>query len=152
MSKKKKWVWKTPPWVPDHIQRYLDDPESARMWDATAAGGPGMVTTLLLTSTGRRTGEPRLSPLIYQEVEGGFAVIASKGGYPDHPAWYLNLEANPECHIHVGAKEYTATARTIEGPEREAIWKKMMAVYPAYDDYQARTDRRIPVVLLEVAQ
>ncbi len=137
------------PWIKEHIELYRTDPEKAHMWDSSVAGGTGILPTLLLTTTGHRSGEPRALPLIYGEVDGGYAVIASKGGAPQHPTWYVNLLAHPDCHAQIGAKSVDVRARIVESPEREAIWKKMVEVYAPYDDYQARADREIPVVVLE---
>ncbi len=139
-----------PDWIKDHIQRYLaSDGEDGHLWDSSIAGGPGPIPTLLLTTTGRRSGQPRILPLIYGERDDGYAIIASKGGAPSHPSWYLNLLENPEVHIQVGAKKTKALARTAEGEERSEIWKQLRAIYPPYDDYQAKTERQIPVVVLE---
>jgi len=138
------------PWIAEHIQLYKTDPEKAHMWDSSSLGGPGVLPTLLLTTTGRKTGEPRSLPLIYGKTGDSYVVIASKGGMPNHPIWYLNLEAQPECEIQVAALQTAARARVIEGPEREKIWKMMEEIYPPYTDYQANVpDRRIPVVVLD---
>ena len=137
------------PWIAEHIELYRSDPEKAHMWDSTPVGGPGLLPTLLLTTTGRKSGEPRALPLIYGEDGDAFVVIASKGGMPTHPVWFLNLEANPECELQVGAKALSARARVAEGTERERLWKQLAEIYPPYDDYQAKTDRQIPVVVLE---
>jgi proline iminopeptidase len=88
-------------------------------------------------------------PLIYGETEGGYVVIASKGGAATHPGWYLNLVAHPEVEVQVGAERCRAKARTATGAERAALWKKMAAIYPPYNEYQAKTSREIPVVVLE---
>ena len=145
----KKRVWRTPPWVPGHIEQFTTDPDGAALWDAGQAGGKGTVPTLLLVTRGRKSGEPRPSPVIYQPAGSGYVVIASKGGWPDHPAWFLNLQADPECDIQVGRKQMRARARVVTGAERAALWATMRAAYPAFDDYQARTQREIPVVLLD---
>ena len=138
------------PWIAEHIELYKTDPEKAHMWDSSVAGGEGLLPTLLLTTTGRRSGKPRPIPLIYGEVEGGYAVIASKGGFPKHPLWYENLQARPECQLQVGAKACTARARTAEGDERARIWRQMAEIYPPYDAYQKNAaNREIPVVVLE---
>lgn len=139
-----------PDWIQDHIKLYLEDPEKAHMWDSSALGGPGVLPTLLLTTTGNKSGEPRMLPLIYGKIERGFVIIASKGGFPSHPTWYLNLQKTPKAHICVGADEYDVLARTTEGEEREVLWKMMAGIYAPYDDYQAAaTSREIPVVVLE---
>ena len=137
------------PWIAEHIELYKTDPEKAHMWDSGALGGPGILPTLLLTTTGRKSGEARSLPLIYGEHEGSYVIIASKGGMPTHPVWYLNLEAKPECDLQVGAKSVLARARVVSGDEREQIWKKMAEIYPPYLDYAKATDRLIPVVVLD---
>ncbi len=138
------------PWIAEHIELYRTDPEKAHMWDSSALGGPGPIPTLLLTTTGRKSGEPRALPLIYGEVDDSYVIIASKGGMPTHPIWYLNLEANPDCELMVGAKAVSARARVAEGEERERLWKMMAEIYPPYDDYQKNAgDRVIPVVVLD---
>ncbi len=137
------------PWIAEHIELYKTDPEKAHMWDSTPLGGPGALPTLLLTSTGRKSGEPRSLPLIYGQVGDSYVVIASKGGMPTHPVWYLNLEAQPECELMVGAKPVSARARVAEGDERERIWAQMVKIYPPYTDYAKATTRKIPVVVLD---
>ncbi len=141
------------PWIREHIALYRSDPEKAHMWDSTALGGPGVLPTLLLTTRGRKSGEPRALPLIYGTVAGkagdSYVVIASKGGMPNHPLWFRNLEADPSCELQVGAKQVTARARIAEGDEREEIWKRMIEIYPPYVDYQKNTERTIPVVVLD---
>ena len=137
------------PWIAEHIQLYRTDPEKARLWDSAPLGGPGVLPTLLLTTTGRKSGEPRALPLIYGESGSSYVIIASKGGAPTHPVWFLNLEAKPECELMVGAKEVTARARVAEGEERERLWKEMAEIYPPYNEYKARAERTIPVVVLD---
>ena len=138
------------PWIKEHTELYLSDPEKARMWDSSHIGGPGVLPTLLLTTVGRKSGEKRSLPLIYGEVGDAYVIIASKGGMPNHPIWFLNLEANPECDLMVGPKAVRARARVAEGEERERIWRQMAELYPPYDDYQKNAgDRVIPVVVLD---
>ena len=137
------------PWIAEHIQLYRSDPEKAHMWDSAPQGGPGVLPTLLLTTTGRKSGEPRALPLIYGAVGDSYVIIASKGGMPDHPLWYRNLEVKPECELQVGAKQVSAHARFAEGEEREQLWAKMVEIYPPYVDYQKTTERTIPVVVLD---
>jgi deazaflavin-dependent oxidoreductase (nitroreductase family) len=107
------------------------------------------VTTLLLTTTGRRSGQSRTTPLIYGRDGERYVVVASRGGAPTHPAWYDNLVAQPAVQVQVMADRFTARARTATPAERPALWKTMAAIWPPYDDYQARTTREIPVVVLE---
>ena len=104
---------------------------------------------LLLTTIGRRSGEERTSPLIYVEDGNDVAVIASNGGRPRHPAWYLNLQAKPEAEVRVGADTRRVRFRVAEGAERERLWSRAAEVYPGYEAYRKRTERQIPVVILE---
>lgn len=141
-----------PKWIADHLQRYLDtDGADGHLWDSAPVGGPGPIPTLLLTTTGRRSGNPIVMPLIYGEAGGKYVVVASKGGAPTHPGWYLNLAAHRAVDVQILAKRFRATARTASGAERAELWQQMAAIYPPYDDYQAKTDREIPVVVLEPA-
>ena len=129
----------------EHVRRYLEtDGEVGYRW---RNGAP----ILILTTRGRRSGEERLKPLIFREDDGRYVVVASKGGAPRHPDWYLNLRADPDVHVQVKADRFRARARTAEGEERERLWRRMAEVWPAYDDYRQKTDRDIPVVVLERA-
>jgi deazaflavin-dependent oxidoreductase (nitroreductase family) len=126
----------------EHIDRYLaTDGEEGHEWEGTH--------TLLLGTTGRRSGTPRLHPLIYGRHGGDYLVVASKGGAPEHPDWYLNLEANPDVEIQVKADKMRAHARTASPEEKAELWPIMTTEWPAYDDYQEKTDRDIPIVVLE---
>ena len=139
-----------PDWIKDHLKRYIEsDGADGHLWDASDAGGEGMLTTLLLTTTGRKSGLSLTLPLIYDKTDTGYCIIASKGGAPDHPAWYLNLVADPNVHVQVAADKFDAVARVAEGEERARLWEQMVGVYPPYTDYQAATEREIPVVVLE---
>jgi deazaflavin-dependent oxidoreductase (nitroreductase family) len=109
-------------------------------------------TTLLLTTKGRKSGEARTAPLIFVRDGEAYVIIASLGGAPKHPTWYLNLQADPHATLQVKAEVFPATARTADGAERERLWAKAVEAWPQYDDYQAKTDRRIPVVVLERAK
>jgi deazaflavin-dependent oxidoreductase (nitroreductase family) len=104
---------------------------------------------LLLTTTGRSSGQPRTSPLIMREIDGSWVIVASKGGTPEHPAWFLNLQADPEAEIQVKEEVIPVRARVAEGAERERLWGLMTEVWPDYDAYQQKTDRQIPIVVLE---
>lgn len=139
-----------PDWIRDHVELYLRDGEAGHLWDAAQAGGAGMLTTLLLHTTGRKSGRQSVLPLIYRSTgDGGYCIIASKGGAPAHPAWYLNLDADPKVHVKVANEEFDAVARVAEGDERERLWNLMVDYYGPYTDYQAATDRLIPVVVLD---
>ena len=108
-------------------------------------------TILLLTTTGRSSGEERTTPLIFREDGGRWVVVASKGGAPDHPGWFKNLSSSPQASIQVRDQLIQVRAHTAEGAERTRLWGLMTDVWPAYDDYQRKTDREIPVVVLERA-
>ena len=139
-----------PKWIADHVRLYLDDPEQAHNWDSAPVGGPGILPALLLITTGRKSGQTRMLPLIYGKSGDAFVIVASKGGAPSHPAWYLNLVDHPDCRIRVGRDRYDVRARTSTVEEREKLWRLMTGIYPPYDDYQASAgDRQIPVVVLE---
>lgn len=138
-----------PDWIAKHVELYLTDPEKAQMWDASMAGGKGILPTLLLITTGRKSGAEKMLPLIYKQTDDGFVIIASKGGAPTHPSWYLNLKANPDCEIRVGTATHLVRARDAEGAERETLWQQMVEIYAPYEDYQGFAgDRVIPVVVL----
>ena len=139
-----------PKWIKQHVELYLSDPERAHLWDSTIGGGTGPLPTLLLIARGAKSGKLRPLPLLYQDMDGKYVVIGSKGGAPAHPDWYVNLKANPECEIRVGSKRMRARARTASGDERTRGWKRMAAMYPPYEDYQKHARaRQIPVVVLE---
>jgi deazaflavin-dependent oxidoreductase (nitroreductase family) len=128
-----------------HVDRYhATHGEEGHEWQGTQ--------TLLLTTTGRRSGEPRTTPLIYApHGDGAYTVVASRGGSDAPPAWYLNLSEQPEVGVQVKGDIFKARARTARAEEKPEIWRTMVAEWPAYDEYQERTDREIPVVVLERA-
>ena len=103
---------------------------------------------LLLTTTGDKTGEKRISPMAYQEGDDALYVFASRGGAPNHPHWYLNLVANPDVTVEVGSETYEATATPLSGEEHDLIYAKQTAGFPQFGEYQEKTDRIIPVVAL----
>jgi deazaflavin-dependent oxidoreductase (nitroreductase family) len=138
-----------PAWIQDHVSRYLaSNGEDGYLWDASAGGGKGLVTTLLLTTRGRKSGNALTLPLIFGRSGQDYVVVASKGGAPAHPAWYLNLEANPDVEVQVRADKFKAHARTATSAERPALWATMVDIFPPYADYQRKTDRQIPLVVL----
>jgi deazaflavin-dependent oxidoreductase (nitroreductase family) len=133
---------KVPLFGQEHIDRYVaTDGEEGHDWEGTQ--------TLILTTTGRRSGEARPMPLIYGRHDDDYLVVASKGGAPQHPAWYLNLEANPEVEVQVKGDKFRAHARTARPDEKPTLWPIMTKEWPDYDNYQQKTDRDIPVVVLE---
>jgi len=139
-----------PNWVETHRELYEStNGAEGHFLDFTRAGGSAETPTLLLKTTGRRSGEAKVLPLIYGEDGGRFVIVASKGGAPKHPAWYLNLDAQPKVEFQVGAKKYRGRATAARGAERARLFTMMEGVFPPYTAYQARTDREIPVVVLE---
>jgi deazaflavin-dependent oxidoreductase (nitroreductase family) len=109
-------------------------------------GGPPM---LLLDDVGARTGVRRTTPLVYIRDGENVVIVASKGGHPRHPAWFHNLKANPDAHVQIGATRGAVRARVADPPERARLWPKAIEIYPGYADYQQRTAREIPLVILE---
>jgi proline iminopeptidase len=127
----------------EHVRRYRET--GGRVGHIWREGS----TILLLTTTGRTTGEARTTPLIYAEDGDRFIIVASKGGAPEHPGWYLNLEQTPEVELQVEDEVFPARARLASGEERARLWRKANEVWPHYDEYALKTDREIPVVVLE---
>lgn len=107
------------------------------------------VPLVLLHHVGAKTGTERVSPLAYQAVDGGFAIFASKAGAHSHPDWYYNLLANPETEIEVGTENIAVSARVLSDEERQPIWDKQKVAHPQFADYETKTNRVIPVFLLE---
>jgi len=128
---------------PEHVARYLEtDGEEGYFWR-------NGTTILLLFTVGRKSGEERINPLIFQPHGDAFLIVASRGGTDQPPGWFLNLEAEPEVEIQVKGDRFPVRARIAGAEEKPEMWAKMAAVWPDYDDYQARTSREIPVVVLE---
>lgn len=129
-------------WQADHARAYV-----------ASGGADGHtwrgVPTLLLATTGARSGQPYTTPLIYGKDGDRYVIVASYGGAPKHPQWYLNLRANPEATLQVQGERFAVRARTASAEEKPALWELMAGIWPAYNDYQARTQRDIPVVILE---
>ena len=119
-------------------------------WTGGRIGGTTMgLPVLLLRTTGRKSGQPRTNALMYFARGDAYVVIASYLGEPRHPAWWLNAKANSDVEIQVGAKRIPVRAREAEGDERDAIWTDVVAQSSDYAEYQSRTERRIPVVVLD---
>jgi deazaflavin-dependent oxidoreductase (nitroreductase family) len=128
----------------EHTQRYKEtDGEEGHEWQGTKV--------LLLTTTGRKSGQQRELPLIYGTSGGDYLVVASKGGADRPPAWYVNLKANPEVEVQVRGDRFKAHARDATPDEKPRMWETMASEWPAYNDYQKKTDRELPVVVLEQA-
>ena len=127
---------------PEHVRLYREtNGEQGYEWNGAKI--------LLLTTWGRRSGQARTIPIIFTPHGQGWVVIASQGGAPKHPAWYLNLVDNPRVQVQVKGDVYEATARTALPPEREQLWSEAVRTWPNYNVYQSRTSREIPVVVLD---
>lgn len=129
-------------WVARHIRTYVESGgRKGHRWSGAYA--------LLLTTRGRKSGTLRRTALIYGRDGGRYVVVASSGGGPRHPAWYLNLVADPQVQVQVGTERFSARARTVRGAEKTRLWRMMAEIWPNYDNYQRKTTREIPVVVLE---
>ena len=130
-------------WVAEHVDRYVEtDGREGHEWRG--------VPTLLLTTRGRKSGKLRRTALIYgKDGEERYLLVASKGGAPEQPFWYLNLAAHPEVEVQVGADKFAARARTADAREKPRLWQLMTSIWPDYDGYQKKTGRDIPVVIVE---
>ena len=127
----------------DHMSRYLKtEGEDGHIW--------GGVPTLLLTTTGRESREPYTTPLIYGQDGDRYLLVASRTGAPRHPGWYRNLRKTPDVQIQIMAEHFPARARTATPEEKPALWRIMAKIWPPYEEYQSRTEREIPVVMLEL--
>ena len=130
-----------PDWAQEHMRNYLaTDGADGHIWRG--------VPTLLLTTIGSKSGEERMLPLIYGEDDGDYVIVASKGGFAEHPAWYNNLVVQPKVQVQVAADKFSATAVAIDSARRQKLWNMMAEVWPLYIEYQQKTDRHIPVVAL----
>ncbi len=127
----------------DHVRRYQEtDGEEGYLWREGS-------TILLLTTTGRNSGNESTTPLIFGLDGDNPVIVASKGGAPEHPGWYRNLAKTPEVGVQVKGERFRARARDAQGEERDRLWRTMNGIWPHYDEYQTKTDREIPVVVLE---
>jgi proline iminopeptidase len=127
----------------EHVDAYLEtDGEVGHDW---RRGAP----TLILTTVGRKSGEQRQNALIYGMAGDHPMVVASRGGTPQHPAWYLNLREHPDVQVQIRGDRFSARARDATPEERPDLWRQMAEIWPDYDNYQRRTDREIPIVILE---
>jgi len=141
-----------PQWMKDHADLYLrSGGKEGHMYKVPATPNP--VPSLLLTTTGRKSGEKWMFPLFYGAAGNSYFVIASKGGAPEHPGWYRNMQAHPEVEIQVGTRKMKARARTATGEERARLWKDAVSFFPPYADYEKKAgSREIPVVVLDPVQ
>ncbi|HEY2258558.1 MAG TPA: nitroreductase family deazaflavin-dependent oxidoreductase [Solirubrobacteraceae bacterium] len=126
----------------EHVKRYRETGGvEGHDWQGT--------TVLILTTKGRRSGTERDTPLIYGQHGDDYMVVGSKGGADGHPAWYLNLEADPDVEVQVRDDRFRARARTASAEEKPELWQTMVQRWPQYEEYQRKTSREIPVVVLE---
>jgi deazaflavin-dependent oxidoreductase (nitroreductase family) len=127
---------------------------AANVWAYRLSGGriggrfPSGAPVLLLTTIGCKSGEPRVAPLLYLRDAENLVIVASKGGMSRHPTWYRNLQANPEVEVELGSERRKLRARTASAEEKAVLWPRLVEMYRSYDDYQARTEREIPVIIL----
>jgi len=127
----------------EHVRRYREtDGEEGYIWREGS-------TILLLTTTGRTTGKESTTPLIFGLDGDNPVIVASKGGAPEHPGWYRNLRKTPQVGVQIKGERFAARARDAQGEERERLWTLMNDIWPHYEEYQRKTDREIPVVVLE---
>lgn len=141
-----------PQWMIDHANRYLSSGGTdGHIYTMNMPGRPTLtVPSLLLTTTGRKSGERFVFPLFYGSEGTSYFVIASKGGAPEHPGWYRNILADPLVEVQVGTKKMRARARTATGEERTRLWAKSLEFWPSYAEYQVKAGaREIPVVVLD---
>jgi len=140
-----------PQWMVDHANAYLaSGGTEGHMYTVTPPGYAQMVVpSLLLTTTGRKSGEKFIFPLFYGMTGGSYIIVASKGGAPEHPGWYRNILADPHVDVQAGTVKTKAVARTATGEERAKLWQQALLFWPPYADYAKKTDREIPVVVLD---
>ncbi|GHE39867.1 nitroreductase [Streptosporangium violaceochromogenes] len=132
----------TTDWVGRHVRRYVEtDGRDGHLYQG--------MRILLLTTRGRKSGKLRRTALIYGQDGDRYLLVASNGGAPRHPAWYLNLVEHPEVRLQVGADRFTARARTATAEEKPPLWRLMTSIFPLYDTYQAKAGRDIPLVIME---
>ena len=145
---------KMPQWMVDHANKYLSSGgKEGHIYKIKPPNyGDLEVPSLLLTTTGRKSGEKYIFPLFYGKTGNSYIIVASKGGAPEHPGWYKNILANPEVEVQVGTKKMKARARTASGAERAKLWEEAIKFWPPYTDYQKKTEREIPVVVLDPVQ
>ena len=139
-------------WQAEHLHRYLRSGGSeGHLYDFGPINGAGYQPICLIRHIGRKTGRTLILPLIYGMVDGEIVIVASKGGAPAHPGWYLNITAANHVDVQVATQAFRASWREPAGDDRERVWNQMVAIYPPYADYQKSTDRLIPLVMMKPA-
>ena len=141
-------------WISEHREMYLrSGGAEGHVMDLTAVGGPSFATHCMIKYKGRKSGKTFITPLIYGDIGGEVVIVASKGGADQHPEWYLNIRASDEVEFQIATQAFRATWREPQGAERDKVWNFMVDVFPSYANYQASTDRQIPLVMMKaVAQ
>jgi F420H(2)-dependent quinone reductase len=134
-------------WIMSRLNTWIFRASGGRLGNKFLRGAP----VCLVTMRGRKTQQLRTVPLIYLEDGRDVVIVASKGGMDDHPLWYLNLKANPDAEVEIGTTRSRVRARTASAAEKARLWPRLVEIYPDYADYQARTTRDIPVIILEPA-
>lgn len=137
-------------WATEHREMYLrSGGVRGHIMDITAAGGRSFATHCMIKYSGRKSGKVFITPLCYGDIGGEVVIVASKGGADSHPAWYLNIRDSVEIEFQIATQAFRATWREPEGAEHEKVWAFMVDSFPFYADYQASTERRIPLVMLK---
>lgn len=140
-------------WITEHREMYLQSGGAkGHVMDITVVGGHSFTTHCLIKYTGRKSGKIFITPLIYGDIGGEVVICASKGGADEHPAWFLNIRDSEFVEFQVGTQAFRATWRVPEGAEHDKVWAFMVDVFPAYANYQASTDRRIPLVMMKAIE
>lgn len=140
-------------WVVEHREMYLQSGGTkGHIMDITAVGGHTFATHLLVKYTGRKSGKVFITPLCYGDIGGEVVIVGSKGGASTHPDWYLNIKEMPEVSFQIATQAFRANWREPEGEEYRKVWDFMVDNFPFYADYQASTDRKIPLVMMKVIE
>lgn len=139
--------------ITEHREMYLrSGGAQGHILDITAVGGHSFTTHCMIRYTGRKSGKVFITPLIYGDIGGEVVIVASKGGADQHPAWYLNIRDSDQVEFQIATQAFRGTWREPEGAERDRIWAFMVEVFPAYAQYQASTERRIPLVMMKAVE
>ncbi len=140
-------------WLAVHRQMYLGSGGAkGHIMDLARMGGHPFTTHCMIKYTGRKSGKVFITPLIYGDIGGEVVICASKGGAVEHPAWYLNIKNNPDVEFQIATQAFRGTWREPEGEERERVWSFMVSAFPVYAQYQASTERKIPLVMMKPVQ
>lgn len=136
-------------WIGEHLRVYLEDGRLGHLVDIRDMGGYEFTPTLLLKTIGRKTGKSFVVPLLYGIYGDEVVIVGSKGGFPEHPAWFLNMQKQVEVRFQIVEDCFQGGWRIAEGEERTKVWEYLIGLYPPYAEYQKVTDRKIPIVMLK---